>query len=106
MYNDLNWIHQKKKSFFSYFNKQEKINLNKNEYNKIPYIFGSHFSNSTYTSHYLLKLFLFSLTAIKIQKNSFDAHDTLFININKIFLNTVSEKSLKVICTYSIKVYI
>ena len=93
MYNDLNMDPPAEKSFFSSFYTQKKINLDEIEYDKIPYIFGSHFSNSAYTSHYLVRLFPFTLTGIEIQGNSFDAPDRLFININKSFLNTVSEKS-------------
>ena len=93
MYNDLNMDPPEEKSFFSSFYTQKKINLDEIEYDKIPYIFGSHFSNSAYTSHYLVRLFPFTLTGIEIQGNSFDAPDRLFININKSFLNTVSEKS-------------
>ena len=32
-----------------------------------PYLFGTHFSNSAYTSHFLTRIFPFTKTAIKIQ---------------------------------------
>ena len=67
MYNDLNMDPPEEKSFFSSFYTQKKINLDEIEYNQIPYYFGSHFSNSAYTSHFLLRLFPFTLTGIEIQ---------------------------------------
>ena len=65
------------------------ININ---YEIIPYFFGSHFSNSTYVSHYLVRLFPFCLTAIEIQVNDFDAPNRLFINLEHSFMNVSSEK--------------
>ena len=63
------------------------------DYDKIPYVFGSHFSNSAYVSHYLTRLFPFTLTAIEIQGENFDAPDRLFINLNKTFNSVTSQQS-------------
>ena len=63
------------------------------EYEKIPYVFGSHFSNSAYVSHYLTRLFPFTLTAIEIQGEHFDAPDRLFINLNKTFNSVTTQQS-------------
>ena len=97
MYNDLKLEPPVVSSFFSNLNifgkKQEKLNLDEIEFDQIPYMFGSHFSNPAYTSHYLIRLFPFTLTAIEIQGKSFDAPDKLFININKSFNSAISEKS-------------
>ena len=58
-----------------------------------PYLFGTHFSNSAYTSHFLTRIFPFTKTAIKIQGEDFDAPDRLFINLEKTFNSVISEKS-------------
>ena len=63
------------------------------ELNEVPYIFGSHFSNYAYISHYLVRLFPFTLTAIEVQGDKFDAPDRLFININRSFISAVSQVS-------------
>ena len=63
------------------------------DYDKIPYVFGSHFSNPAYVSHYLTRLFPFTLTAIEIQGETFDAPDRLFINLNKTFDSVTSQNS-------------
>ena len=65
------------------------ININ---YEKIPYYFGSHFSNATYVSHYLVRIFPYTLTSIEIQLDDFDAPDRLFFNLGKTFKNVSSEK--------------
>ncbi len=65
------------------------INL---DYNRIPYLFGSHFSNATYISHYLVRIFPYCFTSIEIQGNNFDAADRLFFNLGNSFLNVSSEK--------------
>ena len=61
-------------------------------YEKIPYLFGSHFSNATYISHYLIRLFPYCLTSIEIQINNFDTPERLFFNLEKCFLSVSSEK--------------
>ena len=60
---------------------------------KIPNVFNSHYSNPAYVSHYLTKIFPFTLSAYAIQGNCFDAPDRLFINISKTFQSCISEKS-------------
>ena len=61
-------------------------------YDKIPYYFGSHFSNGTYVSHYLVRIFPFSLTSIEIQVDNFDTPDRLFFNLGRTFNNVSCEK--------------
>ena len=62
------------------------------EYEKIPYCFGSHYSNSMYISHYLARIFPYSLTLIEIQGDGFDVADRLFIRIQNSFYTAISEK--------------
>ena len=63
------------------------------QYELIPYCFGSHFSNGMYVSHYLCRLFPYSLTMIEIQGAGFDCSERLFLNLQKSFYSSVSEKS-------------
>ena len=59
---------------------------------EIPYVFGSHYSNQTYVTHYLVRIFPFTISSLEIQGNSFDSPDRLFININKSFIGSSTEK--------------
>ncbi len=58
-----------------------------------PSYYGSHYSNAAYISHYLTRIFPFTLTAIEIQGNDFDSPDRLFINLEKTFNSVTEEKS-------------
>ena len=62
------------------------------EYEKIPYLFGSHYSNAMYISHYMGRLFPFSFTMIEIQGGGFDCAERLFICLDKTFTSATSEK--------------
>ncbi len=93
MYSDLNLSPPEKSNYFNFFSKNNKYNFNDINFDAIPYLFGSHFSNPAYISHYLVRLFPFSLTGIEIQGDAFDAPDRLFINIEKSFNSVVSQKS-------------
>ncbi len=71
----------------------EKLYLDSNlDYDLIPYMYGSHYNNSIYTSHYLTRIFPFSFLAIELQGNSFDAPERLFNDIGISFNNASSEK--------------
>ena len=88
----------KKKKFFpkipKYSYNLDKLYMNLNvEYEKLPYCFGSHFSNSMYISHFLARLFPYSLTMIEIQGIGFDCSERLFLCIDKTFLSSTNEKS-------------
>ena len=63
------------------------------EYEKIPYCFGSHFSNGAYVSYYLCRLFPYSLVMIEIQGSGFDCPERLFINFQQSFYSAATEKS-------------
>ena len=62
------------------------------EYEKIPYLFGSHYNNAMYISHYMGRLFPYSLTMIEIQGAGFDCAERLFICLQKTFSSAASEK--------------
>ena len=62
------------------------------EYEKIPYFFGSHFSNAMYVSHYLMRIFPYCLNMIEIQKKGFDFPERLFVNLQKSFYTAISDK--------------
>ena len=65
------------------YNNEEDINII--QINQIPYYYGSHYSNPTYISHYLTRIFPFSLVSIEIQGEKFDDPDRLFISMEKTF---------------------
>ena len=60
---------------------------------KIPYYYGTHYSNPAYVSHYLTRIFPYTITAWSIQGTSFDAPDRLFINIEKSYYSSVTSRS-------------
>ena len=60
--------------------------------NQIPYFFGTHYSNPTYVSHYLTRIFPFSLVAIEIQGEKFDDPDRLFTSMKKTFESATTLK--------------
>ena len=62
------------------------------EYDKIPYLFGSHYSNAMYISHYLGRLFPYSLTMIEIQGTGYDCPERLFICLQKTLSSATCEK--------------
>ena len=74
------------------------LNLDKLYYNPsidfdmLPYVFGSSYSNAMYVSHYLCRLFPYSFTAIEIQRIGFDCADRLFINLQNAVYSAISEK--------------
>ena len=71
----------------------EKLYTNLNiEYERIPYCYGSHFSNGMYVSHFLGRLFPYSLTMIEIQGTGFDCSERLFLCLDKTFLSSTNEK--------------
>ena len=61
-------------------------------YNQIPYNYGTHYSNPTYTSHYLARIFPFSFVSIEIHGDKFDDPDRMFVSIEKTFESISSLK--------------
>ena len=60
--------------------------------NQLPYFYGTHYSNPTYISHYLTRIFPYSLVAIEIQGEKFDDPDRLFTSMKKTFECTTTLK--------------
>ena len=69
--------------------KEKNQNLNDEEleitYNDIPYNYGTHYSNPTYVSHYLCRIFPFSFISIEIHGDKFEDIDRMFCSIEKTF---------------------
>ena len=65
--------------------KNKKIDDMEIQINQIPYYFGSHYSNATYVSHYLTRIFPYSFVSIEIQGDKFDDPDRMFISMQKTF---------------------
>ena len=74
---------RKKPSEEEYFenNNQKKIKNNNFNSNSDAHFYGSTFSNPAYVSHYLIRIFPFTIVGIEIQGNNFDSSDRLFFNI-------------------------
>ena len=71
----------------------DKLYTNLNiQYEQIPYFYGSHYSNGMYVSHFLGRLFPYSLTMIEIQGTGFDCSERLFLCLEKTFLSSTNEK--------------
>ena len=84
---------EKPKKYFDYNLNLDNLYYNTNiPYEMLPYLFGSHFSNAMYTSHYLCRLFPYAFTAIEIQGIGFDCPDRLFINLQNSISSSISEK--------------
>ena len=67
---------------FENFNSNKKTKKNKNVFfNSDAYFYGSTFSNPAYVSHYLVRIFPFTIVGIEIQGNNFDSSDRLFFNV-------------------------
>ena len=58
--------------------------------NQKPHFYGTHYSNPTYVSHYLMRMFPYANIAIEIQGTRFDDPDRLFISIAKSFESCVT----------------
>ena len=61
------------------------INISSIELNQIPYFFGTHYSCPTFVSHYLMRLFPFSLLSVEIQGDKFDDPERIFISLTRTF---------------------
>ena len=62
------------------------------EINQLPSFYGSHYSNPTYVSHYLTRIFPFSFVSIEIQGEKFDDPNRIFSSIYKSFESASSLK--------------
>ena len=66
--------------------------FNPMDLNHTPYYYGSHYSNPTYVSLYLTRIFPFAEILIEIQGNKFDDPDRLFNSLQNTFENAISQK--------------
>ena len=99
MFPDFNYGEFLKKQddyYENYRNKKKKKDKNSNEMkldvNHLPYFYGSHYSNPTYISHYLSRIFPYAFVAIEIQGEKFDDPDRLFLSMKKTFISASSLK--------------
>jgi hypothetical protein len=84
---------EKHQKIFDYNLNLDKLYFNSNvPYEMLPYVFGSHFNNAMYISHYLCRLFPYAFTAIEIQGIGFDCPDRLFINLQNAITSSLTEK--------------
>ena len=72
-------------------------NINENnvemvEINQIPSYYRSHYSNPTYVSHFLVRLFPFSFVSIEIQGDKFDDPNRLFQSLDKTYESCMTLK--------------
>ena len=71
-----------------------KENTENNSENNIDlHCFNTHYSNSIYTSNFLLRLFPYSFSSIELQGNGFDDPNRLFYSIDETFNNIATQKS-------------
>ena len=86
-FSDFNYQTFLKKGTEYYLNYIQKKNENEEilQANQLPYFYGTHYSNPTYISHYLTRIFPYSLIAIEIQGEKFDDPDRLFTSMKKTF---------------------
>ena len=59
--------------------------INKIGINQLPYFYGSHYSNPTYVSHYLTRLFPHASISIEIHGDKFDDPNRMFISLYRTF---------------------
>ena len=71
-------------------NVNETVNLV--EINQLPSYFGSHYSNPTYVSHFLTRIFPYSFVSIEIQGEKFDDPNRIFHSMEKTFESCMTLK--------------
>lgn len=73
-----------KKRKENYISKYTTLKVESNDPTEI-YIYGSHYSNPIYISHYLTRVFPFSFIMIELQGNKFDDPNRLFKSVQRSF---------------------
>ncbi len=66
-------------------NNLDETNVNKVQINQLPYFYGTHYSNPTYVSHYLTRLFPHASISIEIHGDKFDDPERMFISLHRTF---------------------
>ena len=84
--------YQKKYENDVYEDDNKNLKMNPIEINQRPYFYGSHYSNPTYVSHFLMRMFPFSCIMIEIQGNKFDDPNRLFYSLEKSFESATTQK--------------
>ena len=62
------------------------------ELNQLPSFYGSHYSNPTYVTHYLTRIFPFAFVSIEIQGDKFDDPNRMFISLSRTFESATTTK--------------
>ena len=87
-----NYLAKGSEYIITYKKKLKKIDTKEISYTEYPYNFGTHYSNSTYVSHFLSRIFPFSFISIEIQGNKFDDPERMFYSLEKTFSSVSSLK--------------
>ena len=66
-------------------NQNDEENIGKMQINQLPYYYGSHYSNPTYVSHYLTRLFPHASISIEIHGDKFDDPNRMFFSMARTF---------------------
>ena len=106
-FSDFNYNDYLKKAdeyYDSYINKKSKLSetdtgeTDKGEtveivqLSQLPSFYGSHYSNPTYVTHYLARIFPFAFVSIEIQGDKFDDPNRMFISLNRTFESATTTK--------------
>ena len=86
---------EKNDAYFEHYNHKKlknsennegvEANSGKIEINQLPYFYGSHYSNPTYVSHYLTRLFPHASISIEIHGDKFDDPERIFSSMYRTF---------------------
>ena len=87
-----NYLAKGSEYILAYKKKLKKIDTKEISYQEYPYNYGTHYSNSTYVSHFLSRIFPFSFISIEIQGNKFDDPERMFYSLEKTFSSVSSLK--------------
>ena len=68
-------------------------NKSKKKKSKENHLFNIHYSTHVYTSNYLIRIFPYSLIIIELQGDGFDSPNRQFYCMNKLYSNTLSQKT-------------
>ena len=66
-------------------NENGELNAEKMEINQIPYFYSTHYSNPTYVSHYLTRLFPHASISIEIHGDKFEDPNRMFFSMKRTF---------------------
>ena len=110
-FHDFNYLEYLRKGddyYDKYKNKKSKIKLFENaenpenegidnaissiEISQLPSYYGSHYSNPTYVTHFLTRIFPFSCISIEIQGDKFDDPNRMFLSIFRTFESASTQK--------------